>query len=214
LAAAAAAAARAAERETAAAPNGQEPQAARSFSCGAADISDGDPGFYGLERDPDGVPFRWSKKEFSFSLSIDRRTPVELELRVLSVIDEKRQSPLRLDLDGAEYPLAIDRAGDHFVGRLVIPARAVSGPTGLTFTTPMLLRPPGSDRRELGIAFSELHLRPSEAAMPADVDGAAPDTAVTRDAAATDEAAASAPAPVRSARSRTRAKARPAGIQG
>lgn len=188
-------------------PDGHEPDAAHSFSCGAADIPDGDPGFYGLERDPDGVPFRWSKKQFSFSLSIDRRTPVELELRAVSVIDERRQSPLRLEVDDAEYPLAIDRAGDHFVGRMVIPPRAVSGPTSLTFTAPMLLRPAGSDRRELGIAFGELRLRPSDTATPPGAGGVAP--AGTEDDAA-DATAASEAGPEPASRSGRLSKARSA----
>jgi hypothetical protein len=149
--------------------DGPGPAAAGSSSCTAADIRDGHPGFYSLEHDQDGAPFRWTGNQsssFSLSLSIDRRMAIELELRAISVINRRRQLPLVLEVDGAKFPLAIKWAGDHLAGRLVIPARAAAGPTLLTFSVPVLLRPRGSDRRELGIAFSELHLRPAETLFP------------------------------------------------
>jgi hypothetical protein len=152
-----------------------EPAPPLRFSCTAAELDGGHPGFYGLERDDNGIPFRWtgrhSSPSFSFSVPIDRRTAVELELKVMSAIDRRRQSPLRLEVDGAEYAVRLRRAGDHLEGRLVIPPRAAAGPTLLTFTVPALLRPGGSDQRELGIAFGELHLRPVPAAVPPDAAG-------------------------------------------
>jgi hypothetical protein len=149
--------------------NTDEPATPRTFSCTAAEIRDGHPGFYSLERDDNGVPFRWTggQPSFSFSVPIDRRAPIELEMRVIAVIDLRRQSPLRLELDGAEHRLEIKRAGNHLAGRLLIPPRAAAGLSRLTFTVPVLLRPKGADRRELGIAFSELHLRPAAAMVPA-----------------------------------------------
>jgi hypothetical protein len=144
----------------------QETAVSAAFSCTAADIRDGYPGFYDLEYDQEGIPFRWTGRQsspaFSFSFSIDRRVPMELELRAISIVNRRRQLPLAVYVDGAEYPLAVERAGDHLEGRLVIPPRAAAGPTSLTFTVPALLRGRGADRRELGIAFSELHLRPAD----------------------------------------------------
>jgi hypothetical protein len=150
---------------------GQETAASAAFSCTAADIRDGHPGFYDLEYDQGGIPFRWtgrhSSPAFAFAFSIDRRIPIELEFRAISIINPRRQLPLAVEVDEVEYPLAVERVGDHLEGRLVIPPRAAVGPTSLTFTVPVLLRRRGSDRRELGIAFSELHLRPTdEAASP------------------------------------------------
>jgi hypothetical protein len=136
-----------------------------SFVCTAAEIGDGHPGFYALEHDPSGVPFRWSGREsnpsFSFSVAIDRSAPVELELRAIAAIDPQRQAPLMLVVDGAEHRLRLRAAGDHLVGGLVLPPRPAAGPTLLHFTVPVLLRPSGADRRELGIAFAALSLRPA-----------------------------------------------------
>jgi hypothetical protein len=141
----------------------------RTYSFTAAEIPNGHPGFYALEHDNNGAPFRWSggQPSFSFVVSIDRRASIELELQLMAVIDLRRQSPLRLELDGAEYRCEITPEGDHLAGRLLLPLRAAAGPTRLTFTVPALLRPDGSDRRELGIAFRELHLRPAAAVAPA-----------------------------------------------
>jgi hypothetical protein len=151
----------------------EKPTTLGGFSCTAAEIDDGHPEFYGLEHDENGVPFRWTGKQpsFSFSVLIDRRTSVELELKVISAINPRRQSPLGLEVDGANYAVQLERVGDHLEGRLVIPPRAAGGPTLLSFTVPALLRPGGSDRRNLGIAFGELHLRPAAAAAVPDAAG-------------------------------------------
>jgi hypothetical protein len=152
------------------------PAIPRTFSCTAAEIRDGHPGFYGLEHDDRGAPFRWSggQSSFSFSVLIDRSAAIELELSVMSMINLRRQSPLRLEIDGAEYALGIERAGDRLEGRMVVPPRAAAGPTSLTFTVPALLRPKGPDPRELGIAFCELHLRPATPAVAPAEAGAKP----------------------------------------
>jgi hypothetical protein len=136
----------------------------RTFSFTAAQIRDGYPGFFDLEFEGSGIPFRWSGRQpwFSFSIPIDRCTPVELTLKVISVVDFERQSLIAVEVDGLEYALKLNKVADgHAEGRLVLPSRFSAGATSLAFKVPVLLRTKGTKGKKVGIAFRELSLQPA-----------------------------------------------------
>ena len=90
------------------------------------------------------MPFRWSGAEpfFSFAVPIDRSAPVELELKVVAVVDLGRQSPISIEVDGTDYALDLTKLSDSQTGGwLVLPPRGTTGETSLTFKVPILLRP-------------------------------------------------------------------------
>ena len=59
----------------------------------ASQLFDPQDGFYGLEFTHDGLPFRWTgpQRSFSFSICVDRTVPLLVELEAIRLIDELRQ---------------------------------------------------------------------------------------------------------------------------
>jgi hypothetical protein len=123
-------------------------------------------GFYDIEYEDSGWPFRWSgpSRDFSFSLKIDRNAPLRLRLHLIAMIDPKLQSDLLLLVDGVSVPIRVaEQEEGWFEYEAIIPAGAGVRETHLVIAVPCLLQPNNiEDPRLLGVAFRELRIFPVE----------------------------------------------------
>jgi hypothetical protein len=121
-------------------------------------------GFYQLEYESNGRPFRWTgpSPEFTFRLYVDRTAPLALELQIGFMIDIALQSDITAMLDGVELPLdwTMGKSDGNHICKAVLPAGSGNQVTQLMFMVPHVLQPPGnSDPRLLGVAFRELRIQ-------------------------------------------------------
>ena len=123
-------------------------------------------GFYDIEYEDSGWPFRWSgpSRDFSFSLKIDRNAPLRLRLHLIAMIDPKLQSDLLLLVDGVSVQIRVaEQEEGWFEYEATIPAGAGVRETHLVVAVPCLLQPNNiEDPRLLGVAFRELRISPFE----------------------------------------------------
>ena len=150
---------------------------AQAFSFSAEQIADGHPGFFELESEQGGLPFRWSdgQSPFSFSLPIDRTGPIDATLKLAAAVDLQRQSPIIVVVDGETYSVPIvERGAGLLEARLTLPPAGGAKTISLKFEVPSLARK-GKGRRRFGVAFRELILQPAREALPAaDLPAASP----------------------------------------
>ena len=132
-------------------------------------------GFYGIEHDESGAAYRWTgpRRDFSFVVYLDRRTPLRLELELANMADPKLQSDILLLVDGTNVPLKISQFKKGYVGHAILPERDRTRATSLIFVVPCVLpEPKGLDPRHFGVAFRELRIEPAsrdiETAEPAE----------------------------------------------
>lgn len=127
----------------------------------AAQLFAPENGFHSLEYEPGGKPYRWTgpRRDFSFSLYVNRARPLRLQLEVSRMIDARVQKDVVLLLDGAPIPLQLTRLGSGFIGETILPPETRMRATSLIFVVPCVLpEPMGKDARYVGVAFCELRL--------------------------------------------------------
>ena len=121
-------------------------------------------GFYDIEYEASGWPFRWSgpSRDFSFSLEIDRSAARRLRLHLIAVVDSEQQSDLLFLVNGVSVPLRIAEQDEGwFEYEAIIPADPGVRTTSLVVAVPCVLRPNNvEDTRLLGVAFRELRIVP------------------------------------------------------
>jgi len=123
-------------------------------------------GFYGLEHDDNGVPFRWTGPEthFSFAFFIDRSAPRQFSFVFGWVSADSPVTELRCFADGGEeVVLTLTRNGSGDVATGVLPAKKGRGGSVLTFVCPKMQSPQSrgeADSRLLGVAFRVLTIQP------------------------------------------------------
>lgn len=125
-------------------------------------------GFYDIEYEASGWPFRWSgpSRDFSFSLEIDRSAALRLRLHLIALIDPNLQSDLLFLVDGVSVPIKVaEQEKGWFEYEATIPADASMRETHLVVAVPCVLQPDNvEDTRLLGVAFRELRISPVEEA--------------------------------------------------
>ena len=77
-----------------------------------------DNGFYDIEYEESGWPFRWSgpSRDFSFDLKIDRSAPLRLRIHLIAMIDFKQQSDLLLLVNGVSVQIRLAEHEEGGVG--------------------------------------------------------------------------------------------------
>jgi hypothetical protein len=126
----------------------------------------GSAGFYPLEYDELGQPFRWTGPGavFQFDLHVDRSSPLAFSL-IVNASSGIDPASTRAFSDGAELPCeVVDRVGRLEIRGLLLP-RDTLGLTRLHFMPTRMFRPSetgnSSDDRALGVVFRELRLEPA-----------------------------------------------------
>src|SRR5579883_1632117 len=134
-------------------------------------------GFYHLEYDSLGVPYRWTGPEptFLFELFIDRRSPAAIRLRFSQPTFSQTQRGVRCYVDGHEVATTLVEIDGEFEVHGTLPARELVGGTVLSFVCPSVSAPDGQqDIRLLGLVFRWLRIEAmqSPAVAPAETDDA------------------------------------------
>jgi hypothetical protein len=126
-------------------------------------------GFYHPEYDSNGQQFRWTGPEdyFYFDVFLDRHKPIELVLRLITAVVPENINGLRCFVDEIEIFLKQDKVNDIFELRGVLPKRDAFGSTKISFRIPKPSKPSdlysdNAEDRILGVAFSQLILKPIE----------------------------------------------------
>lgn len=120
-------------------------------------------GFYALEYDGRGRPFRWTGpgRVFHFDLHLDRSTPLRFTLH-LAPWCEKYARGLRCFSDGVEIPLVKQPCNWAVEYGAVLLPREVLGVTRIeflvakTFSPALLSADAAADKRQLGVVFLDL----------------------------------------------------------
>ena len=135
-------------------------------------------GFYALEYEQDGRPYRWTgpRPDFSFTVYVDRTVPLRLQLDVGYMVDPKVQADIAVVVDGAEVPLDMRprKGGGGYSGEALIAPGENLRATNIVFVVPRVLpAKAASDARSLGVAFRELRVGPAHehARLPARESG-------------------------------------------
>lgn len=124
-------------------------------------------GFYSLEYDEHGQPFRWTgpAPSFHFDMHLDRTAPLRFRL-VLAAGMGEALNEIRAFCDGAELPLDLQESTRTAEFSAVLLPRESLGLTRLSFMPYEMFQPksPGgetTDHRLLGVVFRELTLMPT-----------------------------------------------------
>lgn len=134
-----------------------------------------DCGLHALERDGNGLAFRWSGPQpyFRFDLALDRRRPLWVGLHVASW-GRERALGLKLLVDGREVPVTGEVGGRAWVCSAVLNADGERPVTRLWFKVAQMhaTESSGSDAaRRVGVPVQRLMVRPAAAH---ELDAAAP----------------------------------------
>ena len=122
-------------------------------------------GFYHLEYDSQGVPYRWTGPEptFLFELFLDRRSPSTIRMRFSQATFPGAQRSVRCYVDGHEVATALVEVDGEFEVRGMLPSRDLVGGSVVSFVCPSVSAPGGQqDIRLLGLVFRWLRIE----AMP------------------------------------------------
>lgn len=135
---------------------------ARAIVVGANYSLSGASGFYKLEYDVHGVPFRWTGPDphFHFEFFVDRREGAPFSLRFLRRYGTESLDGICAFADGQEIPLELVRVHGGVEAKGLLPARSEPGGTVLMFVCPAPVCPAeaghSTDHRRLGLAFEWL----------------------------------------------------------
>jgi len=144
---------------------------------------DAEEGFYWLEHNGQGIPFRWTGPStvFEFGLVVSRAEPMLIKIEMVATVDDKNIDETQCFVDGKRVEVSSTRAeyGPGFVLECIVPARSRPGVTAFKVYTPYVSSVSGDDRA-IGVAFSTLSAQradssilPNLAATPAS-DGVGP----------------------------------------
>lgn len=124
-------------------------------------IRDDAPGFYALETNDRGAPFRWTgpDRDFHFTVSIDRSSPRRLVFRDAQTLDGAQPAGVRLFVDSLEVELKTAGATLHAE---LPPLPSTERPTHLAFLLDRVASPAqlgdSKDTRLLGLTFYQLDI--------------------------------------------------------
>jgi hypothetical protein len=152
-----------------------------SFSLSA------EAGFYHLEYDSLGVPYRWTGPEptFLFELFIDRHSPAAIRMRFSQATFTEAQRSVRCYVDGHEIATALFETDGEFEVRGMLPPREVAGGTVVSFVCPSVSAPSGQqDIRLLGLVFRWLRIEAVPVPETTEEDARSPVVALPRESKA------------------------------
>lgn len=116
-------------------------------------------GFYALEYDDQGRPYRWTgpQQTFCFNVWVDRNRALSLDLHTIGFGASENANGLRAIIDGSCFEARPTESGFRVSE---IPPRPEPGPTTIVIEVAKMLKPAGEDLRTLGVLFHRLYLSP------------------------------------------------------
>jgi hypothetical protein len=133
---------------------------------------DSEAGFYWLEHNGLGIPFRWTGPGtvFEFGLVVSRSEPMLIKIEMAATIDEKNIDEAQCFIDGKRVKVSSTRSegGPGFVLEFIAPPRSRPGHTALKVYTPYVRSANGGDR-EIGVAFSSLSVEQADTSVLANL---------------------------------------------
>lgn len=140
----------------------------REIKISADHRLDADAGFYWLEHNGEGVPFRWTGPNtvFEFGLVLSRAAPMMIKIEMMATVDEKNIDEAQCFVDGkrVEVSSTCNETGAGFVLQCIAPPRSRPGLTALKVYTPYVRSASGDDRA-IGVAFSSLSVQQAESSI-------------------------------------------------
>jgi hypothetical protein len=135
-------------------------ESAESVTVDAAFSLSAENGFYGIECDAKGTPYRWTGPEpaFYFDLLIDRSSTAALTLRFLKIFGHPSpENRLRCFVDGQSVAVQTREVDGEFELNAELPRRSATGGSVIMFLCPSSRSPltegTSQDKRCLGLAF-------------------------------------------------------------
>jgi hypothetical protein len=125
-----------------------------------------DSGFYQLEYDGRGTPFRWTGPDpaFFFEVFIDRTARASLRMHYIQVLVRDSQNSIACYVDGELIETTLTEVPNGYEIQGTLPARDTVGGTVVTFVCPGVSTPASfgnsPDTRQLGLAFRWLRIDP------------------------------------------------------
>jgi hypothetical protein len=129
-------------------------------------------GFYPLEYDKHGVPYRWTGPELSFvfEMFVDRTTPKNIKMRFRETRFKGTQHLLQCRVDGEAIDTTLVEVDREFELHGVMPSRDHVGGSVISFSCPSVSSPAADgqskDARLLGLMFRWLRVDPAVVALP------------------------------------------------
>lgn len=140
----------------------------RSVTVEAAFSLAAESGFYHLEYDERGTPYRWTGPEPTFTLDVmvDRTRPTQLRMRYLHIHSRHADHTVQCYVDGEPLDVTMVQNDGEFEVHGELPTRDTAGGTVVTFICPSVSSPgifdESQDIRQLGLAFRWLRIDPLE----------------------------------------------------
>lgn len=133
----------------------EERKKALSFRADAGLPLGKENGFYQIEYDQFGTPYRWTGPEstFWFQVDLDRTSPMHLVLSLGKGSPREAVAGLRLFADEQEVEPVVGLSDLAYEVEAVLPARSDSGLTTISALVPRMKQPEGEDTRTLGVVF-------------------------------------------------------------
>ncbi len=135
------------------------------------DMANDAPGFYALEQDGYGRPYRWTgpAREFGFEVAVDRSAPGKVTLRFDMFFAAAPIEDLVCLVDGTPQPLSALHVDGGWEVSGELPARADRAGATIAFVVPRIESPEDRgqmDPRRLGLCFRwlEVDTTPASAA--------------------------------------------------
>lgn len=159
-------------------------------------------GFYEIEYDTEGKPFRWTgpDRPFSFVFLVNRLHGARFSMEFSRIYAHAPVESIQCLVDGEPTAVVVAQKADGFALSGELPPRSGNGGSVLTFISPVTVSPAEVettfDRRTLGVAFQWLSVTAKAEAPPLAVRPAKKEAAPVVEAAPEPAPVAAVPAPV------------------
>lgn len=118
-------------------------------------------GFWPIDYDAGGTPFRWTGPDthFAFHFFVDRKRSRHLSVVAVDCVDFAKQKGLRVFVDGEPVSVRVTAHGRGMKISAELPARHGATATEIVIALPHVgLHPEVKDGRLVGLAFAELEI--------------------------------------------------------
>ena len=129
----------------------------------AAEFIEPGSGFYQLEQDEGGEPYRWTGpgNAARVRFNVDRGAPLLITLELALLGANTEHDVFTVEVDGIAYPMRAAGGIPTVLQAGPVPPRAGPGVTELLFHIPVAFSPGNTDARRLGVAMRSVAVGPA-----------------------------------------------------